>query len=553
MQAAKLEKRVEVTPSKFVESVFQIPGREGLERFSIADCRYLYQIYDTIASRVLLLCGRQVHKSTSLGNIMLVNLILRPFFQAIYVAPRQNQAQTFSRDRIKQPIAYSDILKQFQSNWGANDNTYYKEFASGSNLRIASAYLNADSIRGKMADMLAVDELQDMLLDLLPVIEETLFTSKHKVMRYAGTPLTHTNTIAQVWTKSSTQNEWAIPCDACGSKKAGYRFWNIPDEHNIGEKGLSCAKCGELINPDHKDAQWVSRNPKPKVPIPFEGYRIPQMITPMVVWADMLDKRARYPRHRFVNEVLARPYDIGTKPITTAELQAVCSPTVSMYNKDIPFNPAWLDTYSVHNPTFGGIDWGTAENSYTVMSVATYINGKFTYVYFKRFTGREAEPRRRMSGVKNLIRRFNLDVVGCDYGGGFEQNDELQREFGANRIVKYQYADVNDFIRWENKLGRFLMQRSELMSMLFSAIKHNEVNFPRWDEFQEPFGDDILAITSEWHETRRVLMYNRELNATDDSFHSALYCLVGSMVKWPRPDLLHGSVEFAQNQQRVPS
>jgi len=538
--------KCDVLPSRFAQNFFQIPHGNELQPFSIRDQPYFYQVYDTPAQKTLLMSGRQIGKSTSIGNSIIINAILRKFFKIMYVAPRQSQTADFSKDRIKQPLDWSVGLDKFQLNRGAKDNTFYKEFLTGSTLRLLSAYLSADALRGKSADLVAVDELQDILSLNLPIIEECMFRSLFKIYKYSGTPKTETNTLAQYWRKYSTQNEWLIPCDHCGG--GDYRYWNLPGEDNIGPNCLVCAKCRREINPAHPSAGWVSMNPRPNLEIPFEGFRIPQIITPTVHWPDLLDKRSKYPRFQFMNEVLALPYDMGTKPITQAEIQAICVPNLSFHSDDFTYGPSWLDEHCTTNPVYMGVDWGTSENSYTVITLCTYLGGFLTFVYYRRCIGEEAEPQKQLALIEYLVQRYRVQMIGADYGGGFDRNDALVRMFGQNRLCKYQYAaQMKGFIRFEPALGRYLVHRSELMSCLFNAMRNGMVRLPRWDEMVEPFAEDMLSISADWNEALRMVMFDKPVANTDDSFHATLYGMLASMIKQPRHDILHGGYAFTKN------
>src|SRR5512135_1282248 len=106
--AAKALKAVEaipsMTPSQFTEKAFMMPTDEGdsLEYFTFKGRRHLRRIYDTPSRRVLLCCGRQVEKSTLLGNKCLCYMCLVPLMRILYVSPSATQTKTFSNDRIKE-------------------------------------------------------------------------------------------------------------------------------------------------------------------------------------------------------------------------------------------------------------------------------------------------------------------------------------------------------------------------------------------------------------------------------------------------------------------
>jgi len=523
-----------LSPYDFVGNAMYMPRKEGLEKFSFKGREYLEAIYNTPAQRVLLQCGRQVEKSTSLGNIILTYCMLRENFRALFVSPAQQQTETFSRDRIATPIELSPILKPMAGFGRATkDNVLYKKFSTGSDITLRYAFLHADRIRGVSADMLCLDELQDIITDIIPVIEESISHSDYQIFRYSGTPKSTDNTIGYYWEKFSTQNEWVIPCDRCGGSK--FRYWNVITVESIGLKSLICTKCGEQIYPNHPDAQWASMNPKPDTPLPFEGYRIPQPIAHWIDWTSIVDKRTRYTRQKFYNEVLGLGYDSGDRPLTLTDVAKCCTgPSMN------PRADVWGSS-----KVFFGIDWGTGENSFTVLTVSAYLGNKFRVVHMHRFEGEETDPDIQMAIIQDYVRHFKPTVIGTDYGGGFDRNKKLVKWYGRKRIIEYQYVPTNKKIRYDKGLSRFMVNRTEVMMDVFAAIKRCDVfEFPPFEEFKNPFGMDMVSNFSEYNESRHMTVLNKQPGVTDDGLHSLIYCFLASMVVHPRPDILTPDGDF---------
>ena len=215
-------RKTELFPSEFAAEVFLYPNSltGKLEPLDFTGRRYLIPIYDTPNQRVLLKFGRQSEKSTFLGNKILTFSMLRENLQSLYVSPAEANTLTFSRDRIATPITTSPVLR---SAIGKTDNNVlYKKFFNGSDIRFRNAFLNADRVRGNPCQNLVLDEIQDILLDVIPVIEETQSHSEFlKYRTYAGTPKSFDNTIEAYWSRDSTQYEWMVPCDSCGSAGKG--------------------------------------------------------------------------------------------------------------------------------------------------------------------------------------------------------------------------------------------------------------------------------------------------------------------------------------------
>ncbi len=76
------------------------------------------------------------------------------------------------------------------------------------------------------------------------------------------------------------------------------------------------------------------------------------------------------------------------------------------------------------------------------------------------------------------------------------------------------------------------------MSDLFNAFIRKQIDLPCWEDFYEPYGQDILNIFSEYNNQLRMTVFNHAPGATDDTFHSILYCFLASMIRYPRPDIM---------------
>ncbi len=260
-------------------------------------------------------------------------------------------------------------------------------------------------------------------------------------------------------------------------------------------------------------------------------------MVPWISHQDILQKQKTYPRDRFYNEVLGLSYDSGTRPLTQQDVIDNCSQYLQM-------DDASLEKYRNHfagsTPIYAGIDWsGGSENSYTILTLGAYVDGKFQCFYYRRFEGRESDPNTQMEEIIRTIIKWNVKRIGVDYGGGFWPNDKLTNQFGMLRVAKYQYSSPSDKVRWEDGLKRFLVNRTEVMSDVFNAIKRRDVlRFPNWPQFKSPYGSDMLNIFAEYNEQRRMIDYKKSPGTTDDAFHSTLFCFLVSMLDFPRPDII---------------
>ena len=200
-----------------------------------------------------------------------------------------------------------------------------------------------------------------------------------------------------------------------------------------------------------------------------------------------------------------------------------------------------------NQPIFAGIDWGTGENSYTVLTLATYIDMKFRVFFWHRFVGEEIDPDVQLARIIELIEYFNVKIIGSDYGGGYDRNHHLVRKFGPKRVYSFQYmARTHKRIWWDTNMipPRFKAARTEVMSDIFNAIKRNQCEFPRQEEFTDPYAMDMTNIYSEYNETLRSIQYKHSQDKPDDSFHSLVYCWLVSMMIIPRRDIIAPTLEI---------
>jgi hypothetical protein len=450
------------------------------------------------------------------------------------------QTKVFSTARLDEIIEVSPLIKAM-THGSLKMNLLEKQFINQSKIYLRYAFLSADRIRGLSSNAIFLDELQDILQDLLPVIEETASHHKDSIYRYSGTPKTYENTIEVYWQKHSTQSEWVIPCERHGTPKDPATWhWNILGEKNIGKKGPICDLCGGPLNPEHPLAEWVEMNPGAEI----EGFRICRLMVPWFAkspakWGEIIHSMERYPRPQFMNEVLALSYDSGSKPLTRAEIIRCCD---KRWSGDDEEQVAELGR---RYPLYAGIDWSgggnTETSAFTVMTIGGYVRGdaRFQIVFAKRFDGQLTESDVQMIEILRLLRKFNARYMGVDFGGGFFPNKDLTNVFGPGRVHPFQYVGrAPGKLLYKKELHRYLVFRSLVMADIFQAIKKMKVAFPAWEKFREPFASDMLNIRSEYNESLRLIQFTKVRGATDDAFHSVLYCLLASMLDQRRPDIM---------------
>ena len=77
--------------SDLVQKLVYLDGRP----FRLAGYEPHYSFYDSPSDKILLICGRQVAKSTTLANFMIVQSVAVPQYKSLFVAPSKEQSSSF--------------------------------------------------------------------------------------------------------------------------------------------------------------------------------------------------------------------------------------------------------------------------------------------------------------------------------------------------------------------------------------------------------------------------------------------------------------------------
>lgn len=527
-----------ILPSDFAQNIFYLDGMPlRLPRDSM---RHIYPIYNCPSNATILKCARQTHKSTTIGYKLALPSVRYGNYHSLYVAPTGSQVSVFSTDKLNGALRESGIIKDNYMDTQTKDQISYKELSNGSKIYLRSAFHTADSIRGISADSTFIDEVQDIISDHIPVIEQCMSHSlaKWKHLReadpslpmhlfnckmYAGTPKTMQNTMEKYW-DNSTQTEWIIKCRHCNK-------YNYINENNIGPECLICnnSKCGKSIY--YEDGRWVELNKGGFI----KGYRIPQIILKWIndptnpeAWqSNVIHNRKIYASEKFYNEILALPYANARHPLNIIEIKAACKSDL-MIDDDHAFGNKLLSGI----PTFAGIDWGKGDTasgtSYSVISILARLNGRPRYIFCKRYSGRMSEPLVQIQDMLRIINRFGCSLTIADTGDGRTSNAMLAKELGAARFGElYEHGTVRQKIKWDKEKGHYLINRSRVMTDTFMEIKKNQVDFFNYDQFKE-FEADFLGIYSEYSERTRIAKYDH--NVPDDCFHSYMFSRIACSI-----------------------
>lgn len=520
---------IDTTPFRFLT---QFPGVNGVP--VTHDRSYLKGIYDLakeypIGSRnILLHCGRQVEKSTSQSAKAITLGIVFPAYKTLYVAPRFDQVSVFSSQRFKpmaedsQALWDEGYLRPSKTLWQVGA----KEFLNRSFYNFRSCYMTADGCRGITAQNLLIDELQDIISDNIPVLEECQshwgWETGLRFRLYAGTPKTSNNPLSKRY-RQSTQFEWIIRCSHCRNN-------NFPDEKIVGLKCYICTKCGKEIF--MADGRWVPMNPAALNKC--WGFRISQMMVPFKTHADILSKveDQNISRLKLFNETFGLPYDEGELLLTEEIMRARCEP------KRVNQTPAQVRLIAnTGTPIFAGIDYGSGEGdnpSFTVLALGTMDNtGILRILHLLKFTGRlvASEPQPRM--LNQMMRDAGVTLAFADWGFGAHQNARLcspefgwSRGRGRNMLGEVQYCSQRQLAVFDPVSGRYKIDRNQSMIAAIDDIKQGRILFFRQEDMA-PFIPDFITIYTEYNETYGTTKFDHV--DPDDAFHAVNLCRLAAL------------------------
>ena len=512
-----LELTKDMPRHEFLPFLFRIKGQP----YSLVDYPQFSEMYgDTYAPDTIWMCGRQIGKSLNLSRSEVLDAIQIPHLQVLYVAPLQAQTQRYSIIYLKESINSCQLAidKQIDDDVGSDSpivkSVMHQSFNNGSGIQLTYAKTSSDRARGIYADKIDFDEIQDQLVDNIPIISESLTSSPWNLRRFTGTAKTTDNTIESLWQRSS-MCEWVMKCSHCN-------FWNIPNLDGkvldlVQVDGVRCVKCGGKLNV--REGEFVATYPDRM--LSFRGYHIPQIVIPAIVenpvkWSGILRKIAHLPVSIVLQEVMGISCSLGSRLITQADIDRQC------------VLPSMLELQNcIHNYIFtvGGIDWGIGETqSFTVHTIlGMRPDGGIDVLWARRFAG--FDPDETLRQIAQAHNYYQCRMLAADFGMGFDKNIMLENRFGIP-VVQIQYLSQNKLLGYNPLLGhhRWTVDRVTAMELVFLAIKYGKIRFPRKEDMLT-FTPDLLSPYEEVIETGGIghRRFNRNPSVPDDFFHALTF------------------------------
>jgi hypothetical protein len=509
-----------VKPSEFSQAILQLKGKP----LQLEDYKPFEMLYDISPASLTAMCGRQVGKSVGLAAIMSANSIANPYFTTLFTSPLSAQTSRFSTQYLE-PFLNSPFIRKHFIDGDSKKNVFQRTFSNGSNITLSYCETESDSdrVRGVSADALYCDEIQDMSLEALPVLAETLSASEFGYRRYTGTAKGESNSLTIMF-KRSNMMEWVVKCTSCG-------HYNIPSNLDncllilrSNPDGPGCIKCGSLLD-THK-GEWIAAVPTEKDHI---GMHIPQFFIPArntpKKWRELLYKAKTYSSVKLANEVCGLPVGAGGRPISRQEAMSCCNSERKSFEKSFPRDNRGILV------TVLGVDWSVtgSSKSYTVLSVLGYdFSGKSYLLYSQKLDGIDILEQVRR--VMQVYTQFNCSMIGSDRGVGVLQGQLMQQELGVEKVSMVNYVAAKSQLKWD-RLGLFYSaDRTMNIDTIILKMKMAGQKFetPCWDIMSEFWADALCMFEEETISGRRV--FRKDEDHPDDWLHSIVFANIAYMI-----------------------
>ncbi len=503
---------IQLTTSEVARAILSFKGK----KFSLNGYKPLEAIYDLDPQTMTVKCCRQIGKSVSIGAILTSKGVARPYFNSLYVAPLSIQTSRFSKLYL-QPFTESPLIKKYYRKYGDAANVFNKAFNNGSMvfLSYAETESDADRIRGIAADMIAVDEGQQIAYEALPVMFEVLSASDYNYRRIYGTALTTNNTLELLFNKGSG-GEWATRCTHCNK-------WNVPNtiENCLAmcnsPVGPVCLYCGKPI--DVSTGQWVMARPLEKDHLSFH---IPRHVLEARIdpkkWKDLQLAIQNYTPAKTSNEVFGLAAGVGGRILSEAEAMACCD------NSRTSFDTTWPQDNRGINQVVMGVDWSVTSStkSFTVITILGYdYMGKCYLLYTERINGVDILD--QVARVEHLFIQFKCQRLHSDRGVGVLQGQLLEKSLGTDKVCMVQYTAAKVPLRYD-AVGRYLSADRTMLidcAILQMKLGPSHFNTPCWNLMSPFFADALAMFEEETLAGRRV--YRKDENLPDDWAHSVVF------------------------------
>jgi len=516
--------------------------------YSLVDHFQFIPLYNlSLTPYMIWLCGRQVGKTATSANSRLILSIILPYLRQLCVTPLFSQVQRYSREYIANMLAQSAFYDSFVDNT-CRRGILSKTLKNGSAFEFSYAWNDVTRIRSISGiDMVHIDEYQNINPSFVPVIRATMHASKKFACTlYTGTPLSLDNEIQLAW-ENSSQAHWTIKCPACNKENISSLAFDM--ERMLQPAGLSCAKCGHLLNT--RTGYYLHAFPD-RI-LKFPGYHVPQPLHPYHCeiphkWKLLIDEYKTWPRHQFVNEILGESWDSAHDPLTQQQLRDCCNVdgrknTIEEAVKRLPMAEF----------TILAVDWsgnGQLGISTTGISLIAKLQGRsvLDVLYMERLPATQAHQEDAFR-IAELLKNFKVDYFVHDYGGGgnVRETTVIQMGIPAETSVvpiTFSFAPRQPIMKLsrggKGARSSYILDKPRALDLMYACLRTNKVIFPEYESCATLI-QDLRNLAQETHETPRgspyIIYVERKGRMTDMAMSLNMGLLAGWYIMQALPEL----------------
>lgn len=396
---------------------------------------------------------------------------------------------------VKGQKAKSCMQLLLDSSSPTNDSLQFKQFVGGNFLMIESVGIDGNRLRGRTADVLLCDEVQDMPAAAISNSTKILTKAQYGaigsgIQVYFGTPKQRNSEYYNMW-NSSTQQYYYLGCEKCKKHFPLYTP-NSNEWENIWIYGyiVRCTHCG--FEQDKRQAaergKWVAT--RSLSDSKFIGFHINQLYVPDYTREKIESEKPGIStintERSFQNEVMGEFYHGESAILTPDQIREFCGDSERKFRASVPSDEGTL--------TFLGIDIGekndmealvdsdkikTKGQSYST-AVVLAISGaqRMEIIFATKFKRNDFASKKGL--IEELMRKYSIQLGVIDLGYTRDLSETLQMEYGSKMLSSVVSSKVNDRIRYNEDVfpKTITFEKDYWIAEMFDQLKKGNVRFP---------------------------------------------------------------------------
>jgi len=399
------------------------------------------------------------------------------------------------KDKKGKPKSILEIA--LDTSQDTNNSLHFKQFHGGNQIFIDSPGKEGDRIRGRTADIVFFDEVQDHLREAINNTTKILSAAKYGskgngVQVYLGTPKKKGSHYHNLWLNSN-QQYYYLGCLKCKEYFPLYTpnsdDW---DKIWIKEFTVKCTNCGHEQDKlaAAEEGKWIATI-KDEKDYKYVGFHINQFFHPAFSKEKILGEKPENnisaTERSFQNEVLGEFYHGENAPLDIQEIVEACG------DKDRAFT-GYIKPQE-NKVVVMGIDFGlkndmeqlaektkanSTGSSYTTAVVMVMENNQLSSVQFAiKFPKNDLMYKKDL--IAELMQKYSVNLCVGDIGFSQDISELLYKEHGDKYMVSRAQPKINSVgnIRMVQTFpNEIQFEKEYYYSELINKLKTGHVRMP---------------------------------------------------------------------------